>query len=125
MYSLTVLILIAIFAFPNLGMARIRCGNDLISEGDTAFDVAIRMRNCEGEIVGRQTIGERGTGHVEMNTTYQNRGKTSYSEGTIYAKSAVEERWYVRLKEGAYHYCYRFLFLRGTLEKIEGWERCD
>lgn len=117
--------LIGVLVYAAPVPARIRCGNTLISEGDSVFEVSFRMKQCEGEVLGQQVVGLRTAGKVDMSTTYDNRDRTAYSEGTIRTKSATEESWYVRLKEGPYRYCYRLFFFRGRLDKIEGWERCD
>jgi len=84
--------------------AGIRCGNDIISKGDTKMDVMVRLENC-GTIMDKDSYTrESGTGETKTQT--------------------LIETWYLRVKDRGSSYCYPITFEDGVLETIGKWTRC-
>ena len=48
--KLTIVLLVVIFLIPAVALARIRCGNDIISEGDSSGMVMMKLEKC-GELL--------------------------------------------------------------------------
>ncbi len=101
-------ILFFLFTF-SAANAGIRCGNDIISTGDTKTQVLIKIKSC-GEILE----------------------KDSYVRGTTYTSSKTYEtttqtkidQWYTRINERGSYYCYPLTFENGKLTTIGKWSRC-
>lgn len=104
LYVLLVLLLSAVAA-----QAGIRCANDLISKGDTTFEVQLKLKQC-GEVLGQEVIRKeriQGKGDVDIEV-----------ERRI-------ELWHIRVQEQGGAYCYPLTFEEGTLKEIGSWKRCD
>lgn len=110
LFSSILMAAIILSASPTL--AGIRCGNDIISIGDTSFEVMAKISRC-GEVLSKETVGKE--------TSIEN-GSTT---GDKIKKVRVVELWYVRVKEGSNSYCYPLTFEEGRLKNIGSWKRCD
>ena len=105
-----VLIVLAVISWASGAQGGIRCGNDLISVGDTRFDVQVKLGDC-GSILDRQQVGTRT--ETEAAAT-----------GTV-AEERVVERWHIRVNERGGAYCYPLTFVEGVLTEIGSWRRCN
>jgi hypothetical protein len=104
--------------YPNISMARIRCGNDTISIGDTSYRVTTKVRKC-GEVLDKEVIETTAEGTMSYNPN-------SDTESVNYQEDRIErERWWIKVNERGGSYCYPLIFEGGKLIKVERWERCD
>lgn len=99
--------------YSNPVFAGIRCGNDLISIGDTPSEVMLKLRKC-GEILDKEVT--RKEIYVEAV------GEDSKEK---VKKEKLIEHWYIRVKERGGMYCYTLSFEEGRLTDIGDWSRCD
>ena len=90
--------------------AGIRCGNDLISVGDTSFEARIKLETC-GTVIDKERVG--------TTTETQSGGKRAA------ARERLIERWYIRVHERGGTYCYPLTFEEGLLKEIGIWRKCD
>ena len=120
--QLIIIFLIIVFLMPAAALARIRCGNDIISKGDSSGRVRMKLRKC-GEILEKEIIEEHtegtfsaGTRHVKNHT---------YTSGDFQSDTERTERWYILVHETGGDYCWSIIFRGGILIEFEDWERCD
>jgi hypothetical protein len=92
--------LVITFLLPNNGFA-IRCGNDLIQIGDTAFQVPMKLKEC-GQVLNKYV--------ARRNSSRSSRNKV--------------ELWHIRVEERVSAYCYPLFFESGILTKIRDWTEC-
>lgn len=85
--------------------AGIRCGNDIISIGNTKILVTNKIQSC-GRILDKDTYTK----------------EISDSSG---GEGIRIDFWSVRIKERGGHYCYPLTFEDGILTTIGSWSRCD
>jgi len=111
-----VTIFVSIFFLSNGNVfAGIRCGNDIISIGDTKILVINKIQSC-GHILDKDAytkeISDSPSGKEEIKTP---------------KKTTIRiDLWSVRIKErGGHHYCYPLTFEDGILTHIGSWSRCD
>ncbi|MCG8638040.1 MAG: DUF2845 domain-containing protein [Desulfobacterales bacterium] len=103
---LTAIILLSLFSPANAG---IRCGNDIISTGETKVEVLVKLKSC-GEILEKDAYIKEST----------------YKKGSDEITSQVKvDQWQIRIKERGSHYCYPITFEDGELTTIGRWSRCD
>lgn len=95
--------------------ADIRCGNDLVSPGDSTFDVTIKLEKC-GEVMSKE--------NVRKETTTQKEYGPGKDATKIEAEKMIE-RWYIRVQERGGKYCYPLTFEEGVLKEIGSWKQCD
>lgn len=105
-FSLLVLILYAVPA-----QAGIRCENDIISTGETTFQVQAKLSMC-GEVLGKEVVGTQTT-------------KEKKADDKVEEKEKLVERWYIRVNERGGKYCYPLTFEDGLLQNIGNWTKCD
>ncbi len=100
-----------IFFFITLSTANagIRCGNDIISTGDTKTQVLVKIKNC-GEILEKDSYIKGST-----YTTSDNYKTTTQTKIDL---------WSTRIKERGSYYCYPLTFENGELATIGKWSRC-
>ncbi|MEJ2639140.1 MAG: DUF2845 domain-containing protein [Desulfosarcinaceae bacterium] len=98
------------FMLVSQASAGIRCGNDLITIGDTGFEVLAKLETC-GRVIDKAPVATR--------TETERNGKEEESEERLI------ERWYIRVDEKGSGYCYPLTFEKGILIEIGGWHRCD
>lgn len=81
----------------------LRCGNDLIQEGDSTSEVRITLENNSGEIIEKS--------HFTTKTKISKKSK-KYTFQTV-------EKWFIKAPSGYGHpYCYELTFEDSILEKI-------
>jgi hypothetical protein len=90
--------------------AGIRCGNDLISVGETSFAVQIKLENC-GSVIAKEQIGTS--------------TETTEASDAEVAEEHFVERWFIRVKERGGTYCYPLTFEQGLLREIGTWRKCQ
>lgn len=90
--------------------AGIRCGNDLISIGDSSSQVMMKLSKC-GEVLGKEVVSKETIKESKQN------GETK--------KEKWIEKWHIRVKERGSMYCYPLVFEEGALKDIGSWSRCD
>ncbi|MBU1055981.1 MAG: DUF2845 domain-containing protein [Proteobacteria bacterium] len=90
----------------------LRCGNDLIREGDTASEVRITLKNNGGEIIEKS--------YFTTKTKISKKSKKKkYTSHTV-------EKWFVKTPSGYGHpYCYELTFEGSVLEKIGHGVECE
>lgn len=98
----------AFFSLSNAD-AGIRCANDIISTGDTDFEVKMKLEDC-GELLDKQLLRKETVRHRD----FEKRKEEKYIQ-----------RWYIRVKEQGGHYCYPLMFEEGVLKEIGGWKKCE
>ena len=103
--------LIFMFLVPGVVSARIRCGNNIISKGDSSAKVMMGIRKC-GEIIEKEVIQENIKGTIRRN-------------GDFNATSELTERWYMVVNQSGGDYCWTLIFKGGRLFEFENWDRCD
>lgn len=108
-FSRFLMVLIGIFCCSQ-AVAGIRCGNDLISVGDTSFEVRIKLDLC-GSIIEKERVG--------TTTETQSEGEKAVAE------ERNIERWYIRVNEKGGAYCYPLTFEGGRLLEIGTWRKCN
>ena len=91
--------------------AGIRCENDLISPGETTFEVQVKLGKC-GEVLNKEVVGTQTT-------------KEKKADDKVEEKEKVVERWYIRVQERGGMYCYPLTFEDGLLTNIGNWTKCD
>lgn len=77
----------------------IRCGNDLIQEGDSTFEVILTLKKC-GNVMEKEM--------VQSENTYEK-----------------IEKWLIRAYEMGHHYCYELTFKDTKLIEIRLLGQCD
>lgn len=91
--------------------AGIRCGNDIISIGETTSQVKLKLGKC-GEVLDKEIV------RIET-AEEENRNFKAKKE------KKLVERWYIRVKERGGMYCYPLTFDEGLLQSIGNWSKCD
>ena len=93
--------------------AGIRCQNDIISIGDTSFEVTAKVKIC-GEVLDKQIISKETI--VQPNEEKANEKVK---------EEKVIELWHIRVNERGGMYCYPLTFEAGRLISIGDWKRCN
>lgn len=88
--------------------AGIRCANDIISTGDTDFQVKLKLEGC-GELLDKQVIRKE----TVRKNDFEKRKEEKYIQ-----------RWHIRVQELGSHYCYPLIFEEGVLKEIGDWKKC-
>jgi hypothetical protein len=109
------LFLLAILIFWSVPAFGLRCGNDIISTGDTDLDVQLKLKKC-GEVINRNIIKK------EITSNYHLKNKRDIE---MDAEERLVERWYIRITEQGGAYCYPLNFSGGILKEIGKWTKCD
>jgi len=120
--SIVIISLLTMLLIPTAASARIRCGNDIISKGDSAFEVKFKLRQC-GELFGKEVIQEESS--TSFSARIKHRKSSSHVNGQSHSEIAVTERWYIVINERGGDYCWTVIFKRGELYEFEDWERCN
>lgn len=102
--------LVLIFSGHATVSAGIRCGNDIISPGDTKTLVAGKLQSC-GDILDRDS-------YVKETTTTASETETTTGSQKI-------DIWSIRITERGNSYCYPLTFEDGLLTEIGSWSRCN
>ncbi len=90
---------IALVLFFGSNAHAIRCGNDLISEDDSKFEVVLTLEKC-GSLLGKELIRSADT-------------------------NRKIEKWLIRVNEwGSNRYCYELTFVDAVLRDIEWIGKC-
>lgn len=112
--KILITIFLGIFFLGNGSVfAGIRCGNDIISIGDTKILVTSKIQSC---------------GRILDKDTYTKEISDSSGEEEIKTSKRIDiriDRWSVRIKERGGYYCYPLTFEDGILTNIGSWSRCD
>ena len=103
------LIIFVLFLVVPSAWAGIRCGNDIISTGDTRVQVRAKISAC-GEILETDTF---------VRETTRKRKKEKF---TIQIKV---DQWFIKVRERGSFYCYPLTFEDGKLTDIGRWTRCN
>jgi hypothetical protein len=90
--------------------AGIRCGNDLITIGETSFEVLTKLEAC-GHLIDKEPVATR--------------TETDRSDQEETSEEHLIERWYIRVDEKGGGYCYPLTFEEGILKEIGGWHQCE
>ncbi len=102
-YVFLMILLSGLGANPAIAL---RCGNNLIREGDSASEVRIILKNNGGEIIEKTHSGARGSKAVNSKTK-------------VHSASHSVEKWFVRAPSGyGRPYCYELTFVGSILEEI-------
>ena len=117
-----IILLITILLIPTAASARIRCGKDIISKGDSSFEVKFKLRQC-GELFDKEVIQEESA--TSFSARIKHRKNSSHVNGQSYSETEVTERWYMVIHERGGDYCWTVIFKRGVLYEFEDWERCN
>ncbi|WDP92167.1 MAG: DUF2845 domain-containing protein [Desulfobacter sp.] len=105
----SILIVSLFFIFNHAPLfAGIRCGNDIISTGNTKSVVAAKIQSC-GQILDKDAY---------LKTVEDAEDNTIKTEKKI-------DLWSVRIKERGNNYCYPLTFEDGVLTDIGAWSRCN
>ena len=120
--SIVIISLLSIFLIPQTTSARIRCGNNLISKGDSSFEVKYRLRQC-GELIGKEVIQENSEGSFSANV--QHKKNRSRVNGNFQSETELTERWFIVINTRGGDYCWTVIFKGGVLYEFEDWERCN
>jgi hypothetical protein len=118
----TILICVALPAllFP-LPAAAIRCGDLLIREGDTAFEVraTLRRENCGAVLYARTVAYEEREAWKKSDPDDGDRG---FHRRTV----RPVEHWVIRVRNiGGVFYCHDLRFKGGVLVDIDTGRNCD
>jgi hypothetical protein len=113
-----ILTLMFLMVCPSILNARIRCGNDTISIGDSTYRVTKKLKNC-GEILDKEVIETTAEGTMSYDP-YTDSTNVNYKEDRI-----KRERWWIKIEERGGSYCYPLIFESGKLMKVERWEKCN
>jgi len=109
-----ILIIALSFFYVGIAFAGVRCGNDIISIGDTKITVVNKLQSC-GKILNKDT--------------YTKEIETQLEENEDGEKIKIQKRidlWSIRIQErGNNHYCYPLTFEDGILTEIGRWSRCN
>jgi len=114
---ITFILALSLF-IPNQLLAGIRCGNEIISRGDSTFKVQHTLKQC-GEVLEKEVIETTVSGNYSYNPD-TGTDTTNFQEERI-----KTERWWIQVENWGSYYCYPLIFEAGKLVKIEKWERCD
>ena len=120
--QLTIVVLVVVFLIPAAALARIRCGNDIISKGNSSARVRMKLKKC-GEFLGKEIIEERTDGTFGARTRHKK--NYSYTSGDFQSTTERTERWHILIHETGGDYCWELIFRGGILIKFEDWESCD
>ena len=100
--------------YGGIAFAGVRCGNDIISIGDSKTTVVGKLRSC-GEILNKDTY------------TKEEEKQLDKKEGG--EKIKIQKRidlWSIRIRErGNNHYCYPLTFEDDVLTEVGQWSRCE
>lgn len=111
-YIYLIILLLAITASPAIAL---RCGNDLILEGDSTLEVRIALKNNGGEIIEKIYPGAK----EGLSINSKKRGKHSSHTGAI-------EKWFIRSPSGyGRTYCYELTFVGSKLKEIGSGVDCN
>ena len=97
-----IIIVFLIFLTLNINSAfafAIRCGNDLIQEGDSKFEVIMTLKKC-GTVLEKELIRSEDT-------------------------NKKIEIWLVRVLEMGGHYCYELIFKDAIMTERKLLNKCD
>jgi hypothetical protein len=93
----------------------LKCGNDLIREGDTTFKVINILNNNGGKILGKERVGTQHTSGIY----------TSISGKQYVANYEIVEKWFIRVSSGyGSPYCYELTFIGSVLKEIGSGIEC-
>jgi hypothetical protein len=120
--KLTIVFLMVVFLIPAAAFARIRCGNDIITKGDSSGRVMVKLRKC-GELLEREIIEENTEATFSGRTKYKK--NRSDSSGNFRSATEVSERWHVIIHKREGDIYWQLIFRGGNLIKFEDWERSD
>lgn len=117
-YSYLVILLLVLTANPAIAL---RCGNDLIQEGDTTSKVRITLTNNGGEIIEKEYSGAKGDGAINSKIKgHSNSGSYTSNKKRRYTSHAEAiEKWFISAPSGyGRPYCYELTFIGSILKEI-------
>jgi hypothetical protein len=88
--------------------AGIRCLDDIISEGDTNYEVMLKLEKC-GEFISKDVI----------------RKEISFDQDKNIEKEIPVEQWHIKVLEQGGTFCYPLDFQEGVLKEIGKWTKCE
>lgn len=98
----------------------LRCGNDLIREGDTIMKVMNTLKKNDGEIVEKKHVGAKGDG------TINSRNKGHNTSGSYTTKTKKIEKLFIKIRSGyGRPYCYELTFVSSILKEIGSAIDCE
>ena len=98
MHRIIPYIILLLFLNTDTALA-IRCSNDLITEGESKFEVMLTLKKC-GSVLEKEVI------------------RSSDTQKKI-------DKWLIRVLELGGHYCYELTFADAKLVAIDLLERCE
>ena len=120
-----IIFLLALSINPAIAL---RCGNDLIQEGDTTSKVKVVLKSNGGEIVEKEYISsqrDRTKKKSQTKGTVNLKTKRHHTSGS-YTSSAVNvEKWLISAPSGyGRPYCYELTFAGSVLKEIGSGVEC-
>ena len=124
LYIYLIILLLVLSVNPAIAL---RCGNDLIREGDTTINVRITLQNNGGEIIAKETLGGKTEGNISSQTQgYRtHRGYTSNTQSSYNSNTELVEKWFIKAPSGyGSPYCYELKFVGSILKEIGPGVQC-
>jgi hypothetical protein len=90
--------------------AGIRCENDIISTGETTFEVEFKLKKC-GEVLSKEIVRKETTKEITADKNVK--------------EEKLIEQWHIRVNERGVMYCYPLTFESGRLVDIGRWNKCN
>jgi len=113
LYIYLIMLLLALSANPAIAL---KCGNDLIQEGDTTWEVRTALTNNGWKIIGKENAG--------INRTSESHTLNDTGRGDI-SNAKLIEKWFVSIPgESGRPYCCELTFIGSILKKIGSGVEC-
>jgi len=124
LYIYLLILLLALSANPAIAL---RCGNDLITEGDTTSKVKVVLKNNGGEIIEKEYVGSQGDRTINSRTkgTVNLKTKRHHTSGSHTSSAVSGEKWLISAPSGyGRPYCYELTFVGSVLKEIGSGVEC-
>ena len=112
LYIYLIILLLVLSANPAIAL---KCGNDLIQEGDTTWEVRATLTNNGGKVIGKESMGVQ-------------RAPENYASdtgGADISNAKKIEKWFISVPGGfGSPYCYELTFIGSVLKKIGSGVEC-
>lgn len=112
LYIYFIILLLVLSANPAIAL---KCGNDLIREGDTTWEVRTMLTNNGGKIIGKENAGVK-------------RAPENYASdtgGADLSNAKLIEKWFISVPGGfGRPSCYELTFIGSILKKIGSGVEC-
>ena len=114
------MVFVFIGLFSNYAFAGLRCGNDLIQIGDSAYKVTKKISKC-GKILAKEEHNKLLSSGTKKSLVVGNIGTSSESHRST---TLLIGTWYI-LIDSYTDYCYDLTFVDKILKKIGDYEECE